>query len=40
MIFDSLVEMNLIKTKINIIEFNQFEISHFPASDNKYLLGN
>ena len=40
MIFDSLVEMNLIKTKLNIIEFNQFEISHFLASDNKDLLGN
>ena len=40
MIFDSLVEMKLIQTKLNIIEFNQFEISNFPASDNKYLLGN
>ena len=39
-IFDSLIEMKLIQTKLNIIEFNQFEISNFPASDNKYLLGN
>ena len=39
-IFDSLIEMKLIQTKLNIVEFNQFEISNFPASDNKYLLGN
>ena len=40
MIFDYLVEMKLIQTKLNIVEFNQFEISNFPASDNSYLLGN
>ena len=40
MIFDSLIEMKLIQTKQNIIEFNKFEISTFPASDNKHLLGN
>ena len=40
MIFDYLIEMKLIKTKLNIIEFNQFEISNFTTSGNKYLLGN
>ena len=40
MIFDSLIEMKLIQTKLNIIEFNQYEISNLTVSDNKYLLGN
>ena len=40
MIFDTLIEMKLIQTKLNIIEFNQSEISNLAASDNKYLLGN
>ena len=40
MIFDTLVELKLINSKINIIEFDQFEISNIYSSDNKYLLGN
>ena len=40
MIFGSLIEMKLIQTQLNIIEFNQFEISNFYDPYNKLLLGN
>ena len=40
MIFDYLVEMKLIQTKLNIIEFNQFEISNIKNINDQDLLDN